>query len=135
LPALFALWANFDSWFILGPLLVALCWASIGLAKWFPSSDAFSGKTLGQVTGLSFLACLFNPHHVRVFQLPPELAYLLLQITDPLGIPLPDALVAAGRTLKEFAEGDIAWRIPSLSKDFFWNANIGKNAMGWAAGP
>src|SRR5262249_17352005 len=34
LPPLFALWANLDAWFILGPMLVALCWAAVGLTKW-----------------------------------------------------------------------------------------------------
>ncbi len=137
LPALFALWANLDAWFILGPLLVALCWAATGLAKWFPSSNAVSGKTLGQVVGVSLLACLVNPHHVRVFQLPPELAYFLLAICDPIGIPLPNALVAAGRALKEMSAADAGalWTLSSLDPTYWRNPGLGLNAAGCAAGP
>src|SRR6516164_3865773 len=67
LPPLFALWANLDHWFILGPLLLALCWGGTGLAKWYPNGNPVPGKTIGAVLGVGVLACALNPHHVRVF--------------------------------------------------------------------
>src|SRR4029077_1241381 len=93
------------------------------------------GKMLGQVLGVSLLACVVNPHHVRVFQLPPELAYMLLTLCEPFSIPLPDALVAGGRMLKEMGEGDTTWKIPAVSQAYFWNVSMGKHAVGLAAGP
>ena len=89
LPPLFALWANLDAWFVLGPLVLGLCWAGAGLSRWFKSSSAIPGKTLGLVFAVGLLACLVNPFHVRVFQLPPELAYIVVSMTEPLKIPLP----------------------------------------------
>ncbi len=93
LPPLFALWANMDSWFILGPMLLGLAWVGTGLAKWLSGDSRVCGKTVGLVFGVSILACLINPFHVRAFQLPPELAYLALS----LKLPLPDSVAAGGR--------------------------------------
>jgi tetratricopeptide (TPR) repeat protein len=137
LPPLFALWANLDSWFILGPLLLALCWAAVGIARWFPNPNPVPGKTIGAVLGVGLLACLVNPYHVRVFQLPPELAYLVLAVSDPLGIRLPGALVAGGRTLKEFVriDANFGWAISSLSSNYWSNANLGMHIAGIAFYP
>jgi tetratricopeptide (TPR) repeat protein len=64
----FALWANLDEWFFLGPVLVALFWAGERL-------DATSRRqTPGWLVPAGFAACLLNPHFFRVFtSLPPEL--------------------------------------------------------------
>lgn len=66
LLTLFALWANVDEWFWLGPLTAALFWLGerlqgvCRLPGWF---------------GLAGLAvCLLNPHTYHVFTPPPELS-------------------------------------------------------------
>jgi hypothetical protein len=137
LPPLFALWANLDDWFILGPLVLGCCWLGSGLAKWYPNGNPIPGKTIGMVFGVSLLACVVNPHHVHVFQLPSELAYLVLSVGEPIGIPLPDSLVAAGRTAKELTriEVNAPFAISSLSSSYWQNPNLGMNAAGIAYYP
>jgi hypothetical protein len=134
LPILFALWANLDAWFILGPLLVGLCWAGTGLTHlWVLRRGPVPGKTLGMIFGLSLLACCVNPHHVRVFQLPPELAYLLVS----LHLPLPDAVAAGGYTLQilQQVSPDSVWTISPLSAKYWQNSHIGMNIAGTAFCP
>ena len=137
LPPMFALWANLDHWFILGPILLALCWGATYAANWFPNGNLVPGKLLGQVLGVSMLACVVNPHHVYVFQLPPELGYLLLAICDPLSIPLPDALVGGGRALKELARIEVGstWTIPGASSFYLTEPSLGLNVAGMAVAP
>ncbi|HEY7424795.1 MAG TPA: hypothetical protein VH682_11245 [Gemmataceae bacterium] len=81
LPLLFALWANCDQWFFLGPLAVALYLAGELIQQWLSPGDEGPDKearrqgvkTLGFVLLVGLAACLINPHHVHVFTLPPEL--------------------------------------------------------------
>jgi hypothetical protein len=80
LPPLFALWANCDAWFVLGPLTVALYLVGELIQRWLPSNDEGEEETrrsrlqtLGLVLLVGLAACLINPHHVHVFTLPPEL--------------------------------------------------------------
>jgi hypothetical protein len=64
----FALWANLDEWFFLGPMLAALFWIGERL------DSAGSRPTPGWLVPAGFAACLVNPHLYRVFtSLPPEL--------------------------------------------------------------
>jgi hypothetical protein len=65
---LFALWANLDAWFVLGPGLAALFWLGerLGLRD--------ERVTPGWLVPAGFAACLINPHFHRVFSLPPELS-------------------------------------------------------------
>lgn len=137
LPPLFALWANLDAWFILGPIVVGLCWAATGLTKWFSSTGLVPGKALGTIFAAGMLACIVNPHHVRVFQLPPELAYIVLSLSDPLGVPLPNELIAAGRTMKELqkAEINIPWTASALSSKYWQDPSAGLNVAGLAVFP
>jgi hypothetical protein len=133
LPVLFAVWANLDSWFILGPIILGACWAGSGLAKWYPNGNPVPGKTIGLVLGVSLLACLVNPHHVHVFELPPELAYIVVSATDRVGLPMPDALVAGGRTLKELEKADIGlWTVSTLSSQYWGTSRLGLNIAGFA---
>lgn len=78
----FALWSNFDGWFILGPLALALL--AIGEAvrtvvlKGGPAEGDPLGSlpdlpTLVKAIGLGGLACMVNPHHVAVWEIPFEL--------------------------------------------------------------
>ncbi len=70
MPILFALWVNLDSWFLLGPLTVAL--TLLGhLAQKERIPD--EGRTLAIVLALGLFACLLSPHHVHAVALPPEL--------------------------------------------------------------
>jgi tetratricopeptide (TPR) repeat protein len=66
LPLLFALWANADEWFLLGPVLVALFWTGERLQgnRWTP----------GWVLPASLAACLLNPHTYHAFAPPAELS-------------------------------------------------------------
>jgi hypothetical protein len=72
---LFALWANLDDWFVLGPVTVALYLLGEVVSVIGHGSDRkeadLSGLTL--LLGAGLLACLVNPFHVRVFALPAEL--------------------------------------------------------------
>jgi hypothetical protein len=67
---LFALWANLDDWFLLGPLTVGL---------YLIGAVGAGGKTRGDLSGLALtlgvglLACLLTPFHVHGFTVPVEL--------------------------------------------------------------
>lgn len=100
LPALFVLWVNVDSWFVLGPLALAffLLGSWIGTRRGQPAP--YPLRTVAAVLGVGVVACLINPHHVQAFQLPPYLAYPLVELADLFHIPLPELLVAGGRTLQ-----------------------------------
>lgn len=84
LPPLFALWANCDAWFFLGPLTMALYLAGESLQQWLSSSETstrlaapaknvFAGAAGWWVFAAGMAACLLNPHHIHAFRLPPEL--------------------------------------------------------------
>lgn len=66
LPLLFALWANIDEWFLLGPMLVVLFW----LGERFQGSR----RIPGWVAPAALAACLLNPHTYHAFALPAELS-------------------------------------------------------------
>jgi hypothetical protein len=79
LVPLFLLWVNLDSWFLLGPITVAL----YGIGEFLqekigPSAEGDGFGARGQRTlVLVFLAgmavCLVNPHHIHAFSLPAQL--------------------------------------------------------------
>jgi hypothetical protein len=66
LLAVFALWVNFDEWFLLGPALVALFWVG----------ERLEGRrqTPGWLVPAGLAVCLLNPYTFHAFTLPPELA-------------------------------------------------------------
>ena len=74
---LFALWANLDAWFLLGPLTVALYLIGQVLqTKFGPDRDGRAvgkGETaaLGLALPACLAACLLNPHGVYAFLTPP----------------------------------------------------------------
>ncbi len=69
LLVLLALWANVDSWFLLGPLLVFLVCLGDRLQR---------RRTLPLwLVPASLMVCLLNPHGFKVFELPLELSPLL----------------------------------------------------------
>lgn len=80
LVPLFALWANLDAWFLLGPATVALYLIGEILQGTISPTEEGTGpegrarfRTLAVVLAAGSAACLLNPYHVRVFLLPPDL--------------------------------------------------------------
>jgi hypothetical protein len=77
LGVLFALWANIDAWFILGPAVVLLYLVGEVVQAYLPGGQKTESRRLRQlglamVVGLA--ACLLNPHHVHIFSdVPSEL--------------------------------------------------------------
>jgi hypothetical protein len=65
----FWLWANCDHWFFLGPAVLGL----YTLGQYIRPDEGEDTGTLLKALGLGVLACTLNPHHVRVWALPPEL--------------------------------------------------------------
>lgn len=71
----FALWANLDDWFLLGPLTVGLYLIGQSIAA---IAGAQNGNRpdlpgLAGTLGVGLLACLLTPFHIHGFVLPPEL--------------------------------------------------------------
>ncbi len=130
LPPLFALWANLDVWFILGPLLIALFLLGDWLGQILGGrgkSDLQSRKMLGLVLVVGLAACLLNPHGVRVFALPAELAYMVIQITGPI----PSDYLAGGNSLYDLARIDptlVRFFSPLMSE--YWQPTYGLNVAG-----
>lgn len=69
-PVLVAVWANVDSWFVLGPALVLLFWVGRRLA---PERAALPPWPAWLVPA-ALVAWVLNPHHVFALQPPMELA-------------------------------------------------------------
>lgn len=86
----FWLWSNCDQWFFLGPLALALLVLGdliqskvLNAPEPAPAPGAGDGDeplgrlpdtaTLVKALGVGVLACMLNPHHVRVWELPFEL--------------------------------------------------------------
>jgi tetratricopeptide (TPR) repeat protein len=94
LVPLFALWANLDGWFVLGPILVGL-YALGELLR--PSLVGPSGKPdlqgkefriLALLTLAGLAACLATPYHYRIFAWPTPLGLTHTEQAlrhDPLG--------------------------------------------------
>lgn len=93
LPPLFALWANFDSWFLLGPLTMGVFLLGEAFQQAFdPGRFGDDKPRPGELKQMFIVllagvgACLLNPHHLHGFALPPELfsgAFDLLRRADP----------------------------------------------------
>jgi len=67
----FALWANLDEWFLLGPTTLALFALGQLLSRGWSGARPWIGLALA-----GFGACLINPYFHHVFRLPPELGLL-----------------------------------------------------------
>ncbi|QJX00589.1 hypothetical protein [Frigoriglobus tundricola] len=121
----FWLWANSDPWFFIGPMALALI--IVGDLIQTNLLDAPGGpepaggdeplgrapdtRTLAKALGVGVLACMLNPHHVRVWELPFEL----------VGAPN--------------LEGDVRFKLLLMSptsSDFINNPGYGQNANGLA---
>src|SRR5262249_7101831 len=72
LLAIFALWANLDAWFFLGPLTLGCFF----LGSLLPAQGGKANSSvLGVLTLAGLGACLVNPHHVQIFSVPYELMF------------------------------------------------------------
>ncbi len=136
LPALFVLWVNLDNWFVLGPLVVGLCWIGLAIERWRGVAVGVPVGRFGLVFGVSLLACLVSPFHVRVFQLPPELAYLVVRAGDAVGLELPNAIVGGGRTIAALRDTNQAAQLldvrtlSPLAQEYRSNPHIGYTVSG-----
>jgi hypothetical protein len=134
LPVLFLVWVNMDSWFVLGPLTLFLFWLGSLIQSWLGQTPNHPPRRLGLMLGAGLVACLLNPHHYQAFQLPPELAYPLVQAADQIGCSalLPDWLVAGGLTWKTLRENDPQFllSLSPLSSLYRSAPSLGKNVAG-----
>src|SRR5262245_2811804 len=98
---LFALWANLDEWFFLGPAVVTLVWLGQLLQRLLPADSGGKGEKGASVSSAprllgssapplpvwlvpaSWAVCLLNPHHFHVFALPAELSPMLSAVGLP----------------------------------------------------
>jgi hypothetical protein len=79
----FCLWSNWDGWFILGPFVLLLLLTGEFVRKKLSSdntlqpADALLGLpdagTLARCLLVGVIACMINPHHIGVWELPFEL--------------------------------------------------------------
>lgn len=78
----FWVWANVDGWFIVGPLTLALVLLGELVDRRSRSSTPAGDEPLGplpdvptlaKALAVGVVACMLNPHHVRVWELPFEL--------------------------------------------------------------
>jgi hypothetical protein len=82
LAVTFGIWANIDGCFVLGPLAVALVllgeWIHSLLRREQTGNEPFGPPPpvsgLAKALVLGVIACMANPHHIHVWQLPPEFA-------------------------------------------------------------
>lgn len=88
LVPLFALWANLDSWFLLGPLLVGL-YALGELLRWcFGAVSSSNLRSLVLLTLVGLAACLLTPYHYHIFAWPTSLGLTYTEQVlrhDPMG--------------------------------------------------
>ncbi len=141
LPPLFALWANLDSWFVLGPLTVALFLLGVGVQRALAGRPAEHEKgqadagRLALVLGVGLAACLANPHLQRVFTLPWDLA--MLEVAGP--DVLPDRMVGGAlalQRLRPYLKEQIpAAKDSPLAQGYWTSSARGGNVAGLAYFP
>jgi len=80
----FWLWANIDGWFFIGPLVLGLVLIGelvqsrlLGRGEGAGATDPLGAipdvPTLAKTLAIGIVACMLNPHHVRIWELPFEL--------------------------------------------------------------
>src|SRR5262249_18266623 len=79
---LFALWANLDEWFVLGPLTVGLYALGQAIQAQSEQRGPAAGaprpgevRALGMAFAARLAACLLNPQHIFAFALPSGLGF------------------------------------------------------------
>jgi tetratricopeptide (TPR) repeat protein len=110
-----AVWVNIDSWFLLGPLMVGLFWLGDRIqSAWGPAPVVERPQTSAWLFPACLAACLLNPHHVRAFMFPPDLA-----------------LGPAAEALRDDARFQWLFTSPWQLKHALWAAGT-VNLAGWA---
>jgi hypothetical protein len=117
----FWVWSNCDGWFILGPATLALLIVGELVQRFLTGAESPAESeplaappdlaTLAKALAVGAVACMLNPHHVRVWELPFEL----------VGAP--------------GAESDLRLRgllMPASDEQYYDNAGFGRNANGVA---
>lgn len=94
LGVLFALWSNLDEWFFLGPLVIAALLVGSAIQTWRkahesddpnpPLGASPATSTLAKSLFIGLLACMVNPHHFHVWQLPIEVTHSTAMANEPL---------------------------------------------------
>jgi hypothetical protein len=137
LPLLFALWVNADSWFVLGPITLALVLVGEWLQRrlrWPAASDVPAApdrlKQLGIVMLVGLAACLVNPWTYRAFTLPMELGY----VSAKTGDLIPGYVAKAGRAIHKVRDADPQFfsQQSPLGSDYWSRTTAGKNVAGLA---
>jgi hypothetical protein len=91
LVPLFALWANLDGWFLVGPVHVGLYALGELLGRWLGGSRSVrpgEWRTLALLTLAGLGACLLTPYHYHTFDWPTPLGLSHTEqalMRDPLG--------------------------------------------------
>jgi hypothetical protein len=101
LVPLFAVWANLDSWFLLGPALVGL-YALGGVLRRRPEGGRADWPALALLAVAGTAACLLTPYHYHTFAWPTPLGLSHAErvlMRDPLGQGLVIAPFAARGTI------------------------------------
>lgn len=125
LALLFALWANLDDWFLLGPSTAALYLIGEAIAAVMPPNRSTSGAEpspparasgwfdLVLTLAVGLFACLLTPFHIHGFTLPVELGL------TPTAAALKQDAVLRNLFLSPFDEtyfrSGLAWSIPGLA--------------------
>ena len=125
---LFALWANLDDWFLLGPLTVALYLIGEGIGNVAGGSnrDNTDLPALALTLGAGLLACLLTPFHLHGFTLPAELG-LTATAKALQHDPVLRNLFVSPFEAAYFHAG-AAWSIPGLA----YLALVGLSAVSFA---
>jgi hypothetical protein len=120
LVPLFALWANADEHFLLGPVTLALALLGQLLQRVRPGSapapTARDLSRLGLVLAAGVAACLLNPAHVFAFRVPWQLGLF------------PGAVTLA-------QDGDFRFLVVSVLEGAYYRQGIGLNPAGLACFP
>ncbi|MBX9682013.1 MAG: hypothetical protein K2X38_24915 [Gemmataceae bacterium] len=133
IPLLFAVWGNFDGWVVLGPLMLLLTLLA-SLVPWPRQAEEPTTGALGLLLLAGIVGCMANPHHFRVFQLPPDLAYAIL----PVGkLILPQWMIAGGQGLDLLQRTDptLYATYSPISSDYLSRRLLGLNIAGLAFFP
>jgi hypothetical protein len=135
LPVLFIVWVNVDHWFILGLLALGLCCVGLAVQRWRRMAAPVCLGRFGAIFAVSIVACLVNPSHVWAFQLPPDLAYLLLRAANAAGVELPESFFGGGQALAVLQGGEAEslvarLTLSPLNKEYITEPYFGYNIAG-----
>jgi len=126
LGGIFCFWANTDSWFLLGPVVLTLValgeylnrfitFSDSSEASWFPPTPPT--KLLLRALGIGLVGCLLNPMFLAAFAKSPGEACAQL-VPYEFGFGVPPGVVT---------DPDLVTLIQSPLDEEFWSRKFGKN--------